>query len=94
MCFAVLRSTSGDARTTCMCFKKLNPNKNFIFIKIQVEWRIKWKRLGADKPGPKSSAAASRVHCPRWIVQLDKPWRVTGINYEQQKKEQQVKPEQ
>ena len=31
------------------------------------------KRLGADKPGPKLSAAASRVHCPRWIMQLDKP---------------------
>ena len=31
------------------------------------------KRLGADKSRPKSSAAASRVHCPRWIMQLDKP---------------------
>jgi hypothetical protein len=52
------------------------------------------KRLGADKSRLKSSAAASRVHHPRWIVELDKPWRVTGIKYEQQKKEQQIKPEQ
>ena len=44
------------------------------------------KRLGADKPGPKSSVAASRDHCPRWIMQLDKPWRVTRTNYGQQKK--------
>ena len=51
------------------------------------------KRLGADKPGPKSSAAASHVHCPRWIMQLDKPWRVTRTNYGQQKKEQEIKSE-
>ena len=30
------------------------------------------KRLGADKPGSKSSIAASCVHCPRWIIKLDK----------------------
>jgi len=52
------------------------------------------KRLGADKPGPKLSAAASRVHCPRWIMQLDKPWRVTRTNYGQQKKKQEIKSEQ
>ena len=52
------------------------------------------KRLGADKPGPKSSIAANRVHCPRWIMQLDKLWRVTRTNYGQQKKEQERKSEQ
>ena len=52
------------------------------------------KRLGADKPGPKSSTAASCVHYRRWIMQLDKPWRVTRTNYEQQKKEQENKSEQ
>ena len=52
------------------------------------------KKLGADKPRPKSSTAASRVHCPQWIMQLDKPWRVTRTNYEQQKKEQEIKSEQ
>ena len=52
------------------------------------------KRLGADKSRPKSSAAASRVHCPRWIMQLDNLWWVTRTNYEQQKKEQEIKSEQ
>jgi len=52
------------------------------------------KRLGADKPGSKSSAAARPVHYSRWNVQLDKPWRVTRTNYEQQKKEQEIKSEQ
>ena len=52
------------------------------------------KRLGADKPGPKSSTAASRVHCRQCIMQLDKPWRVTRTNYGQQKKEQEIKSEQ
>ena len=52
------------------------------------------KRMEADKPGLKLSAAASRVHCPRWIMQLDKPWRVTRTNYRQQKKELEIKSEQ
>jgi len=52
------------------------------------------ERLGANKPGPKSSVAASRDHYPRWIMQLDKPWRVTRTNYGQQKKEQKIKSEQ
>ena len=52
------------------------------------------KRLRADKPRPTSSATASRVHYPQWIIQLDKPWRVTRTNYGQQKKEQEIKSEQ
>ena len=51
------------------------------------------KRLGADKSGLKLSAAASRIHCSRWIMQLDKSWRVTRTNYGQQKKEQEIKLE-
>ena len=41
-CFSY--STSGDVRTTSTYFKKLNPNKNFIFIKIQIERWIKWRK--------------------------------------------------
>ena len=36
--------TSGDARTIGMCFKKLNSNKNFKFIKTQIEQWVKWRK--------------------------------------------------
>ena len=36
--------TSRDARTTGTYFKKLNPNKSFIFIKTQIERWIKRKK--------------------------------------------------
>jgi len=82
MCFAVLRSTSGDARTTCMCFKKLNPNKNFIFVEPQIErwikWRKDWEPTNLDRNRVPPLAA--------FIVLdrlLDKPWRDTRTNYGQ-----------
>jgi len=42
--FAHYSITSGDARTTGMCFKKLNSNKNFKFIKTQIEQWVKWRK--------------------------------------------------
>ena len=40
----IIIQTSGDTHTTGTCLKKINPNKNFIFIKTQIERWIKWRK--------------------------------------------------